>query len=227
MKPPITDREWLAQVSHELRTPLNAVLGFVRLLTDDPALHLTPAQRAWLGHVHEAGSHAAELVNDLLDLARIEQGGWRFDTEPIELHPLAMKVLSLLQPTAAEHTIALECMEDQPGARACADRRALQQVLLNLVTNAVKYNRVGGRVVVRLACGSIEVRDTGRGLAQAELERLFQPFNRLGAEATDIPGSGLGLVITKRLVEAMGGTIAARSTPGTGTTFAVGLRAPV
>lgn len=216
--------ELLAQVSHELRTPLNAVLGFAQLLERDPTLHLSAEQRAWLEHVRDASTHVLDLVKDLLDLSRVEQeGGRRLEIERTALRPLAKHVLSLLQPAAAEHAVSLECLEERPNACVRADARSLRQVLFNLVTNGVKYNRAGGYVVVHLRSGEIEVTDTGRGLAPRQIACLFEPFNRLGAQASGIPGSGLGLVITKQLVEAMGGAIAVRSTPGHGSSFAVTL----
>ena len=217
------DAHWwalVAHVSHELRTPLNAALGFAQLLESDPAVELPADRKAWLTHMAGACRHVVELVQDLLDLSRLEQGGRPLSCLPVTLQPLLLEVAGLLQREAALAGVTVHCIDETPPSHARADARALRQVLLNLLSNAIKYNRPGGRVELRVRAGehvAIEVRDTGRGLSSTQLSHLYEPFNRLGAEGSPVPGSGLGLAITRRLCEAMSGSIALHSEPGLGT----------
>lgn len=213
--------EFLSRVSHEMRTPLNAVIGFTQLLrlSADDASPATVAQ--YTGHVLSAGEHLLALINDLLDLQRMEGGGM-----PLELHSLSFKVLvqstlELLQPLARQHGLALQEAVD-PDARVLADAQRLRQVLINIVSNAIKYNRVGGWVCVTLlpAAGErlvLAVEDNGVGMTPEQMARLFQPFERLGQEASSIEGSGLGLLIARRLVEEMAGELTLKSVAGGGT----------
>jgi signal transduction histidine kinase len=213
-------------MSHELRTPLNAALGFAELLESDPALDLPAERKAWLVHMAGACRHVVDLVQDLLDLSRLEQGAMPLHCRPLALQPLAQQAIALLEPAAGARRVTLRCTEQAPPTHAQADPRALRQVLLNLLSNAVKYNRHGGHVEVRLRAEDrvlIEVQDTGPGLEPAQLAHLFEPFNRLGAEGSEIEGSGLGLVITRRLVEAMAGSIAVHSECSIGTRVIVAL----
>jgi signal transduction histidine kinase/CheY-like chemotaxis protein len=214
--------EFLSRMSHELRTPLNAVLGFGQLLEMD---ELTAEQRDGVVQILKAGKHLLELINEVLDLARIESGRLSLSPEPTAVRDLIGEAVSLIGPLADSAQIDLHLeVED---ATVLADRQRLKQVLLNLLSNAVKYNRAGGSVWIsshpvagERAC--ITVVDTGPGIAAASLERLFEPFERLGAEETGVEGSGLGLSLTKRLVEAMGGTIEVDSEPDRGSTFRIG-----
>ena len=215
--------EFLSRMSHELRTPLNAVLGFGQLLEMD---ELTAEQRDGVVQILKAGKHLLELINEVLDLARIESGRLSLSPEPMAVRDLIDEAVGLIGPLADAAQIDLHLEVEDATVRA--DRQRLKQVLLNLLSNAVKYNRAGGAVWIsghpvagERAC--ITVADTGPGIAAARLERLFEPFERLGAEETTVEGSGLGLSLTKLLVEAMGGTIEVESEPDRGSTFRVEL----
>jgi CheY-like chemotaxis protein len=214
-------------MSHELRTPLNAVLGFAQLLEMDP---LTPEQHGRVSRILRGGRHLLDLINEVLDIARIEAGRLQLSPEPVRLTDALRETIDLIRPLAAERriTVQLAPMSDAE-CYAIADHQRLKQVLLNLLANAVKYNREGGSVTVSctaLADGRkrVAVADTGPGIPPEKQRRLFQPFDRLGAEATEVEGTGLGLVLAKGLVEAMGGTITFESRLGQGSTFAVELR---
>ena len=214
--------EFLSRMSHELRTPLNAVLGFGQLLEMD---ELTAEQRDGVVQILKAGKHLLELINEVLDLARIESGRLSLSPEPTAVRELIDEAVALIGPLADSAQIDLHLeVED---ATVLADRQRLRQVLLNLLSNAVKYNRAGGSVWISSHPGAgeracITVVDSGPGIAATSLERLFEPFERLGAEETGVEGSGLGLSLTKRLVEAMGGTIEVDSEPDRGSTFRIG-----
>jgi signal transduction histidine kinase len=217
---------FLSRMSHELRTPLNAVLGFAQLLLAEP---LPQGARDDAEHILKGGRHLLQLINEVLDISRVEVGRLMVSPEPVLVADLLGSTVDLVRPLAAQRGIALsvEC----PGAETrhvLADRQRAQQVLLNLLSNAIKYNRPDGSVRVSwgpAAPGRIRlhVTDTGPGIAPEMMGRLFSPFDRLGAEATDVEGTGLGLALSKRLVEAMEGTIGAESQPGTGSMFWVEL----
>jgi PAS domain S-box-containing protein len=228
--------EFLSRMSHELRTPLNAVLGFAQLLQMDTAHPVTPDQRTKLHHIEEAGAHLLAMINDVLDLSRIESGGMTLAPETVSLSALVQEALALVGPSAREAGVRL--FTEPPadavqGDRVRADHLRLRQVLLNLLTNAVKYNRSGGHVAVRwgaMPSGDhvrLEVEDTGRGLTATQRTHLFEPFNRLGAERSGIEGTGIGLVVTQRLVQLMGGHIEVDSQPDVGSRFMVALPAAV
>ena len=221
--------EFLANISHELRTPLTAILGFAQLLKHDPTLanqHL-----AFANKIHKAGEHLLSLVNDLLDLARIEAGQLTVSLEPVSLISVLAECRALMQPLAEQKGIALSITDDaMVGTTAViADRVRLRQILINLVSNAIKYNREGGSVSLTCACHNdditLHVADTGAGLSKEQLTHIFQPFNRLGQELSQIEGTGIGLVITKRLVEKMRGKIVVESVKGQGSRFSVTLPA--
>lgn len=220
--------EFLSRVSHELRTPLNGVLGFAQLLALD-ATALSARQREQIGQIQRAGEHLLQIVNDMLDLASIEAGAMRLSPEAVALAEVVDDALALVRPMADDRGIALQLQPPPDATRLAvlADRTRLRQVLVNLLSNAIKYNRLQGKVIVswkrEADMGCLRVRDTGAGLRPQELQQLFQPFNRLGAEATTIGGTGLGLSITRRLMEAMGGQIDVSSTPGMGTQFRLSL----
>ena len=221
--------EFLSRMSHELRTPLNAILGFGQLLEmSNP----TSFQQESITHVLRGGRHLLGLINEVLDISRIESGKMEFELEAVPVARTLELTASLLQPLAQGHGITLEVAPGHralEGAAVQADPQRFKQVLLNLLSNAIKYNRPGGRAT--LACEPaattnrlrVTVRDTGPGIAAADLPKLFSPFERLGAANSDIEGTGIGLVISKRLVEAMGGTISVESTVGRGSTFSVEL----
>jgi PAS domain S-box-containing protein len=218
--------EFLSRMSHELRTPLNAVIGFAQLLELDD---VDPRQQEGIEQILKASRHLLELINEVLDISRIESGAMSISLESVHLGSVLADVLSLIRPLADEADVRLI---GDPAERADlyvrADHQRLKQVLINLLSNAVKYNRRGGEIGVRcevLHEGRVAVRiaDTGKGMTAEMLERLFAPFDRLGAERTDIEGTGLGLALSKGLIEAMGGTIEAESAPEVGTTMRVEL----
>jgi PAS domain S-box-containing protein len=220
--------EFVARMSHELRTPLNAVLGFACLL-DQGAEPVTQRQRQHIGHIRRAGEHLLALLNDLLDMAAIEAGRLPMQPGPEAPAERLQSAVALLGPQAQEAGVTLEIHQPadaaQASVRLLADGTRLTQVLLNLISNGIKYNRPGGRVDVAWSvqkdCVHLAVRDTGIGLTPAQLDRLYQPFERLSAARSAIPGTGLGLVVTRRLVELMGGRIEVSSEPGAGSCFTV------
>ncbi len=212
--------EFLSRMSHEMRTPLNAVIGFTQLLRLQP--DGGPAKVSeYTDHVLRASEHLLALINEVLDLQRVEEGRLTLQPGPLELAPFVATALDLLRPMAQRHDIALASQVPE-GVWVHCDARALRQVLINVISNAVKYNRAGGWVCVglleappgRIALG---VEDTGSGLSDEQLVRLFQPFERLGHESSDIEGSGLGLVIARALVGQMGGALTLSSVPKAGT----------
>lgn len=221
---------FLSRVSHELRTPLNAMLGFTQLLQIDADEPLTPHQRERVQHAHRAAQLLLGLINDVLDVSRIEQGACRLVLEPLPVHTLVSSCLPMVAQMAAqtEVLLAFSAADDSDALVVEGERRALEQVLLNLLSNGVKYNRRGGTLAVVLRADAqsvwIDVRDQGTGLDAAQRARLFRPFDRLGAEHMQVDGSGLGLVISRQLVEAMGGEVSVESVPGGGSTFTVRLR---
>ncbi len=219
--------EFLSRMSHELRTPLNAMLGFAQLLRVDPRYPLHPEQRAKVDHIERAGAHLLAMLTDVLDLSRIEAGSLPIFPEAVPMHEVMSEAVAMVSHQANEASLHLVCTEPEPGLCAQADLVRLRQVLVNLLSNGIKYNQPGGRVMVEaIAMGrelAVAVSDTGRGMTPAQIGHLFEPFNRLGAERTHIEGTGIGLVIVKRLVELMHGRIDVSSQPGAGTQFRVWL----
>jgi signal transduction histidine kinase/CheY-like chemotaxis protein len=220
--------DFMSRMSHELRTPLNAILGFGQLLGMDREPPLAPRQQQWVAQIEQAGWHLLRMIDDILDLSRVESGSLRLRIEPVPLAPVLEAALAMVGPQAADRQVELR---SDPGCAeslvVLADATRLRQALLNLLSNAVKYNRSGGSV--RVACsaagGSVELRviDDGIGMSDEQLARLFTPFERLGRETSGVQGTGIGLVITKLLVERMGGSLEVRSTLGRGSTFALRL----
>ncbi len=219
--------EFLSRVSHEMRTPLNAVIGFTQLLRLSPE-GTGPAQVAqYTGHVLSASERLLALINDLLDLQRVDEGRLALQRKPQALRGLVGATFDLLQPLARQHEVALQNQVDV-SAWVTADAQRLRQVLINIVSNAIKYNRAGGSVCIDLLPGDarhcvLSVEDTGSGLTQAQLARLFQPFERLGHESSAIEGSGLGLLIARRLIDEMGGQLTLSSVPAGGTRVTIAL----
>lgn len=220
--------EFLSSMSHELRTPLNAVMGFAQLLEMDTKLDELQKQSAQ--EIYKASSHLLSLINDILDLSRIEAGHTELSMEPIDVFDLIAQVKALTIPIAEEHNIEMEFpAHNRKGVFIKADLVRLKQVLLNLLSNAIKYNRIDGKVTLTVEAEPdsdkvrITITDTGPGIAPKLMQKLFQPFNRLGAENTNIPGTGIGLVITKQLVELMRGNIGVDSQLSVGTSFWVEL----
>jgi signal transduction histidine kinase/ActR/RegA family two-component response regulator len=226
---------FLSSMSHELRTPLNAILGFAQILAADN-LPTTPEQKKeFAGHILKSGRHLLTLINEILDLARVEAGALTLSMEPVGLAEVLAECRNMIEPLAAARGIRVSFPEvgapDKPEAQVAADRTRLKQVLLNLLSNAVKYNREGGTVTLECAaCGPDRLRlsvvDTGMGLRPDQVAALFQPFNRLGQENGMQEGTGIGLVFTRRLVELMKGEIGVTSTPGVGSVFWIELTVP-
>ena len=220
--------EFLSSMSHELRTPLNALIGFAQMLELDRDRNLTDRQREYVAYLRRAGDHLLELVNEVLDLAGIEAGRLRLTIEQIALREMVEQVGRIMSPIAERSKIAfsVHVPEGIPDIRA--DELRLRQVLINLVSNAVKYNRAGGAVRLDVERGAgdrvrILVTDTGLGIAPELQKDLFQPFQRLGAERSDIEGTGIGLTLSRKLIEAMNGNIGFESQPGRGSTFWIDL----
>ncbi len=218
--------QFLSRVSHELRTPLNAILGFAQLIEMEAGT--PPHQRRWAQTLLDSGRHLLELVNDVLDLSGAQSGLMVMDSAEVDLG-LALRDAWRMTAAAAEaRALRFGGVPVAEGAlRVRADRRRLLQVLVNLLSNAVKYNRPGGRIALtaeaqgRQVC--ITVADDGAGLAADQVQRLFIPFERLDAQHSGMPGSGLGLVLSRQLAEAMGGSLDAASTPGEGSVFTLRL----
>ena len=213
--------EFLSRMSHELRTPLNAVLGFAQLLEMDP---LSDEQRENVAYISRAGRHLLDLINEVLDISRIESGQMTISLEAVAVGDLLQELSALVGPLADPRKVTLDTSQATLAGFALADRQRLKQVLLNLLSNAVKYNRDGGSVTVQCEpVGDdrlrITVIDSGYGIAPEHLERLFRPFDRLGAEQGSVEGTGMGLALSKGLVEAMGGSIGVQSTVDVGSTF--------
>ena len=219
--------EFLSSMSHELRTPLNAILGFAQLVESGSPLP-TPSQKRSIDQILKAGWYLLELINEILDLALIESGRLTLSSEPIALVEVMLECRAMIEPQAQLRGISMTFPRFDVPHYVQADRTRVKQVLINLLFNAIKYNRPGGSVVVECSVTApnfirISVRDTGAGLDPEQLAQLFQPFNRLGKEGSAEEGTGIGLVVTKRLVELMGGTIGADSVVGAGSVFWVEL----
>ena len=217
---------FLSQISHELRTPMNAVLGFARLLQLDEQEPLSATQRESVEEIVTAGQHLLQLLNDLLDLARVDAGKLHVVQETVSVTRLLDDCLALVAPEIAARELSVRRFAaNGPPPQVIADPQRLRQVMLNLLSNAIKYNRAGGLLTVATHGAAngfvrIEVGDNGLGLTAAQRARLFEPFERLSMR-DDIPGTGLGLALARQLVEAMGGSIGVDSEPGRGSTFHV------
>jgi signal transduction histidine kinase len=234
--------EFLANMSHELRTPLNAIIGFSDLLYGGLAGPIDAQQREFLGDILTSSRHLLQLINDVLDLARVESGAFEVVPEPVELARVIGEVRDIVRDIASDREIALELQLAADLGSAIVDPAKLKQMLYNYVSNALKFTPEGGRVTIRaapaVASGSgrgpgpgpgneafrVEVEDTGVGIASADLRYLFVAFRQLDASATKrYPGTGLGLALTKRLAEAHGGKVGVHSVHGAGSTFWVEL----
>ncbi|TWI66157.1 signal transduction histidine kinase [Pseudoduganella lurida] len=214
---------FLSSMSHELRTPLNAILGFAQILTSDRLPSTLVQKKEFANHILKSGRHLLTLINEILDLAKIESGAVALSMEPVALPEVLQECDAMMAPLAAGRGIRL-LFPQRCAFNVQADRTRLKQILLNLLSNAIKYNREGGAVVIDCSVPApglqrVTVQDTGMGLKPEQVRMLFQPFNRLGQEAGAEEGSGIGLVVTKRLVELMGGTIGVSSSPGVGSMF--------
>jgi len=220
--------DFLSSMSHELRTPLNAVLGFAQLMESGSAT-ATPAQKMSIEQILKAGWHLLNLINEILDLAVVESGKASMSIEPISLNLLMQDCREMVEPLAQRRGIQITFPTDDHAYFVRADRTRLKQVVINLLSNAIKYNRLDGAVIVKNEMRNnrtrISVADTGDGLSPEQLAQLFQSFNRLGREAGTEEGSGIGLVVTKQLVELMNGEVGVDSSVGVGSTFWIELDA--
>ncbi|MFD2261636.1 MHYT domain-containing protein [Lacibacterium aquatile] len=214
--------DFLASMSHELRTPLNAILGFTQLLSMSQKEPLTTKQGKHVAQISRAGHHLLSLINDILDLSKIEAGALPVSVEEVEVAALFDQLRTTLQPMSDEYRIAI-AFKDAPGLTARADRTRLLQILSNFCSNALKYNRPGGAVTVSTEVKDqrllFHVTDTGLGIPADRLSELFQPFSRLGQEHSTIEGTGIGLTIAQRLAGLMDGKITVESTIDVGSTF--------
>ena len=240
--------EFLSRMSHELRTPLNAMLGFTQLMLRNQREPLSAGHRETMGNIERAGWHLLDMINEILDLARIESGRLALNMASVPLHDEVRECMALLAPMASQHQVALEFTA--PAAQSLwvrADITRLRQVLANLLSNAIKYNRPAGRVWITIGRETgptpgpargpgkdgpadapegrvwLRVRDEGRGIDAEQAAHLFEPFNRLGAEHSKVEGLGIGLVITRSLIERMHGQLTLDSEPGRGSEFTVTL----
>ena len=219
--------ETLSRASHELRTPLNAILGFSQLLALG---QLDESQRHNVEQILAGGRHLLALIEDLLDLSLVGADKLELSPGPVEVDEEIRQAVALCGPLAAQRALSVNVETGEEPVSAMADRRRLKQVLLNLISNAIKYNRTGGSITLRVRSDGedsvhVDVIDTGRGMTQAQLGRLFAPFERLGAAASGVEGNGLGLAVSKALAEAMGGGIEVTSTPLVGSVFTLRLPA--
>ena len=215
--------EFLSNMSHELRSPLNAILGFAQLM-ESGVPPPTTTQKASIEQILKAGWYLLELINEILDLALIESGKLSMSMEPVSLQDVLRDCQTMIEPQAGRRGIQMRFPNFKTPCFVQADRTRVKQVFVNLLTNAIKYNRQNGSVDVTFrpagkARMHISVRDTGEGLSTKKLAQLFEPFNRLGQEDSDEEGTGIGLVVSKRLVELMNGSIGAHSTVGVGSDF--------
>jgi signal transduction histidine kinase/CheY-like chemotaxis protein len=220
---------FLSHTSHELRTPLNSILGFTQILGMSD---LSDEDHDSAERILTAGRHLLALINELIDIARIESGDLNLSLEPASVLPLVEEASQLMSPLAAERTIEISFRCENPALAVFVDRQRLSQVLVNLISNAIKYNRHNGSIAITCQAQdpdevTIDVSDTGPGLLPDELERMFVPFERLGAGNSSVEGTGIGLPLSRALSEAMGGRLSATTVPGEGSTFTITVpRAP-
>jgi signal transduction histidine kinase len=217
--------EFLANMSHELRTPLNAIIGFSQLMHDGKAGIVSQQHKEFLADILASGRHLLQLINDVLDLSKVEAGKMEFAAEPVDLESIIAETRSILQALAAKKRIQLQTEIDPSLTDIVTDPRSFKQVLYNYISNAIKFTGEGGRVVVRIRaensnCFRIDVEDTGIGIRIEDVGKLFTEFQQLDSGmGKQNQGTGLGLALTKRLVEAQGGRVAVSSVPGQGSTF--------
>jgi signal transduction histidine kinase len=215
--------EFLANMSHELRTPLNAIIGFSDALAQRLFGEINEKQAEYLSDIMESGQHLLALINDILDLSKIEAGRMELDASEVDLGRLVESTLALVRERAQRRGVTLGCTIGDGLGTIRADERKVKQVLLNLLSNAIKFTPEGGRVDVRAVRvarnAEISVTDTGVGIAPGDREAVFEEFRQVGAASRKAEGTGLGLAISRKFVELHGGTIGVTSTPGQGSTF--------
>jgi len=221
--------EFLSRMSHELRTPLNSILGFAQLLEMG---ELLPGQENGLNYIRQSGKHLLDLINEVLDISKIEAGHISLSMEPVKIITVIQEMVEIVQPLANERNLTIELLSSPSNQLFIqSDRQRLKQVLLNLLNNAIKYNRVNGSIQIKTEvmgeneAGIVPLRisviDTGMGISAEDIPKLFRPFERIGAEKTETEGTGLGLAVVKKLMDAMGGHIEVESTLGIGSTFRI------
>ena len=221
--------QFLSQMSHELRTPLNAILGFSQLIKLNPGSERTMESKESAQHIYQAGQHLLNLVNDALDLSSIESGKLPLSIESFPLSYQVNELLELMGPLAKQYEVQLvNQINDQKNVWVSADKTRFKQALLNLLTNGIKYNHPGGTVSLRAQSPTdgkvrISVADNGRGIPKDHLDRIFEPFHRIKLDDATVLGAGIGLTITRQLVERMDGSISVESTPGEGSCFSIDL----
>ncbi len=219
--------EFLSRMSHELRTPMNSILGFAQLLEMG---ELNTGQRKGVNHIMKSGRHLLDLINEVLDISKIEAGRLSLSLEPVLLGSIIPEMVDIIKPQANDRQISIELVRsDTNQLYVKSDRQRLKQVLLNLFNNAIKYNKTEGQVVIK--CDllpesqeskpkvRISISDTGSGISEEDIPKLFMPFERIGADKTSTEGTGLGLAVVKKLMEAMGGQVGVESILGKGSTF--------
>jgi PAS domain S-box-containing protein len=221
--------QFLSSMSHELRTPMNAILGFSQLLQQDHTHPLHETHQSFVDEILRSGHHMMELINGVLDLAKIESGGISFELATCEPRPLIDICLKMVETSADEQGIAIKSRFPKEALSAVrVDDLRFKQAVLNLLSNAIKYNHPGGEVLLECVNNDngnlhLSVSDTGNGIPEAMRDKVFEPFDRLGAESSDVPGTGIGLTVTKQLIEGMAGHVGFESTVGKGTTFWIDL----
>jgi signal transduction histidine kinase len=211
-------------MSHELRTPLNAILGFAELMYKDKVEPLSLEHREYIRDILTSSRHLLQLINDILDLAKVESGTMEFRPEEVDVAQLTIAVRDTLRGLAAQKQLRIEIDVDEEVRKVVVDAGRVKQILYNYLSNAIKFTPVGGRVVVRVAADGpslfrIEVEDSGVGIPEDQTGKLFVEFQQLDGAAKRYQGTGLGLALTKRIAEAQGGRVAVRSTPSQGSTF--------
>jgi signal transduction histidine kinase len=216
--------EFLANMSHELRTPLNAIIGFSEVLGEKYFGELTPKQLEYANDIHSSGKHLLSLINDILDLSKIEAGRMELDLADFDMPSALQNAMTLVRERAQRHGIALDLKTDPALGSFRADERKFKQIMLNLLSNAVKFTPEGGKVGVSAKLNGkaveIAVSDSGVGIAAADQQAIFEEFKQVGSDYTKkAEGTGLGLALTKRFIELHGGTIRVASAPGKGATF--------
>ena len=224
--------EFLSRMSHELRTPMNSILGFAQLMEMSD---LIPSHRKGINHILNSGKHLLDLINEVLDISKIESGRISLSMEPVSLKNTILEMIDIVQPLSEDKKLTIELLDSPTNyLSVIADNQRFKQVLLNLINNAVKYNRVGGTIQIKTELRApksktkptirISVTDSGTGIRSGEINKLFLPFERIGAELTETEGTGLGLTVVKKLINAMNGTVGVESTLGKGSTFWIELK---